>query len=110
MFQSIISTLNRARRLTLPNRKSSKNTKNRRRENVLIEPEKVEPYGADAVKENFPPEAVVFPATTERNARNIKTRQRIPFSRHGARRRRRYTAALFRLTAVSSLHGQNEED
>jgi glycolate oxidase subunit GlcD len=34
-------------------------------ENVLIEPEKVEPYGADAVKEKFPPEAVVFPATTE---------------------------------------------
>ncbi len=33
-------------------------------ENVLVEPEKVEPYGADAVKEKFPPEAVVFPATT----------------------------------------------
>ncbi|MBA3785298.1 MAG: FAD-binding protein [Acidobacteria bacterium] len=34
-------------------------------ENVLVEPEKVEPYGADAVKEKFPPEAVVFPETTE---------------------------------------------
>ncbi|MBA2605841.1 MAG: FAD-binding protein [Acidobacteria bacterium] len=34
-------------------------------ENVLIEPEKVEPYSADAVKEKFPPEAVVFPETTE---------------------------------------------
>ena len=33
-------------------------------ENVLVEPEKVEPYGADAVKEKFPPEAVVFPETT----------------------------------------------
>ncbi|MGC2238747.1 MAG: FAD-linked oxidase C-terminal domain-containing protein [Pyrinomonadaceae bacterium] len=33
-------------------------------ENVLIEPEKVEPYGADAVKEKFPPEAVVFPGST----------------------------------------------
>jgi glycolate oxidase len=33
--------------------------------NVLIEPEKVEPYGADAVKEKFPPEAVVFPESTE---------------------------------------------
>ncbi len=33
-------------------------------ENVLIEPEKVEPYGADAVKEKFPPEAVVFPEST----------------------------------------------
>ncbi len=34
-------------------------------ENVLIEPEKVEPYGADAVKEKFPPEAVVFPESTD---------------------------------------------
>ena len=33
-------------------------------ENVLVEPEKVEPYGADAVKEKFPPEAVVFPQNT----------------------------------------------
>lgn len=33
-------------------------------ENVLVDPEKVEPYGADAVKEKFPPEAVVFPETT----------------------------------------------
>src|SRR5215468_7818313 len=34
-------------------------------ENVVVDPEKVEPYGADAVKEKFPPEAVVFPASTE---------------------------------------------
>jgi glycolate oxidase len=34
-------------------------------ENVLVDPEKVEPYGADAVKEKFPPEAVVFPETTQ---------------------------------------------
>ena len=33
-------------------------------ENVLVDPEKVEPYGADAVKEKFPPEAVVFPEST----------------------------------------------
>jgi glycolate oxidase len=33
-------------------------------ENVVVDPDKVEPYGADAVKEKFPPEAVVFPATT----------------------------------------------
>ncbi|MBP6002410.1 MAG: FAD-binding protein [Pyrinomonadaceae bacterium] len=33
-------------------------------ENVLVDPERVEPYGADAVKEKFPPEAVVFPETT----------------------------------------------
>ena len=31
-------------------------------ENVIVDPEKVEPYGADAVKEKFPPEAVlIFP-------------------------------------------------
>lgn len=34
-------------------------------ENVIVDPDRVEPYGADAVKEKFPPEAVVFPATTE---------------------------------------------
>ncbi len=33
-------------------------------QNVIVDPEKVEPYGADAVKEKFPPEAVVFPETT----------------------------------------------
>lgn len=33
-------------------------------ENIIVEPEQVEPYGADAVKEKFPPEAVVFPANT----------------------------------------------
>ncbi len=32
--------------------------------NIIIDPTRVEPYGADAVKEKFPPEAVVFPATT----------------------------------------------
>ena len=32
--------------------------------NVAVDPERVEPYGADAVKEKFPPEAVVFPETT----------------------------------------------
>ena len=33
-------------------------------ENLVVDPEKVEPYGADAVKEKFPPEAVVFPDST----------------------------------------------
>ena len=33
-------------------------------QNVIIDPEKVEPYAADAVKEKFPPEAVVFPEST----------------------------------------------
>src|SRR5690606_8969724 len=33
-------------------------------ENLIVDPDRVEPYGADAVKEKFPPEAVAFPATT----------------------------------------------
>jgi glycolate dehydrogenase FAD-linked subunit len=33
-------------------------------DNLLLEPDEVEPYGQDAVKEKFPPEAVVFPRTT----------------------------------------------
>lgn len=33
-------------------------------ENVAVDPARVEPYGADAVKEKFPPEAVVFPEST----------------------------------------------
>ncbi|MEO7660373.1 MAG: FAD-linked oxidase C-terminal domain-containing protein [Pyrinomonadaceae bacterium] len=33
-------------------------------ENLIVDPAKVEPYGADAVKEKFPPEAVVFPEST----------------------------------------------
>jgi glycolate oxidase len=34
-------------------------------DNVVVDPDRVEPYGADAVKEKFPPEAVVFPETTQ---------------------------------------------
>lgn len=41
-------------------------------ENVLVAPDKVEPYGADAVKEKFPPEAVVFPENTEQVSRILK--------------------------------------
>ena len=33
-------------------------------DSVIVDPAKVEPYGADAVKEKFPPEAVVFPKST----------------------------------------------
>jgi glycolate oxidase len=29
--------------------------------NIIVDPEKVEAYGADAIKEKFPPEAVLFP-------------------------------------------------
>ena len=41
-------------------------------DNVLVEPDKVEPYGADAVKEKFPPEAVVFPENTEQMVEVLK--------------------------------------
>jgi len=41
-------------------------------ENVLVEPSKVEPYGADAVKEKFPPEAVVFPESTREMTEILK--------------------------------------
>ncbi len=41
-------------------------------ENILIEPEKVEPYGADAVKEKFPPEAVLFPENTQEVSEILK--------------------------------------
>lgn len=33
-------------------------------QNVVVDPNQVEPYAADAVKEKFPPEAVVFPDST----------------------------------------------
>ena len=41
-------------------------------ENVLVDPDKVEPYGADAVKEKFPPEAVVFPENTAQMVEILK--------------------------------------
>jgi glycolate oxidase len=41
-------------------------------ENVLVDPERVEPYGADAVKEKFPPEAVVFPESTQQIVEILK--------------------------------------
>ena len=41
-------------------------------ENVVVDPTKVEPYGADAVKEKFPPEAVVFPESTAQMAAILK--------------------------------------
>src|SRR5215204_3829343 len=48
-------------------------------ENVLVEPEKVEPYGADAVKEKFPPEAVVFPESTAEMCEILKLANRYLF-------------------------------
>lgn len=41
-------------------------------ENVIVDSDRVEPYGADAVKEKFPPEAVVFPQSTDEVAEILK--------------------------------------
>ncbi|HEY9404114.1 MAG TPA: FAD-linked oxidase C-terminal domain-containing protein [Pyrinomonadaceae bacterium] len=41
-------------------------------EHVLVDEEKVEPYAADAVKEKFPPEAVLLPQTTAEVAAILK--------------------------------------
>ncbi len=41
-------------------------------ERVVVDPDRVEPYGADAVKEKFPPEAVVFPESTEQMVAILK--------------------------------------
>src|SRR5690349_11698400 len=41
-------------------------------DNCVVDPTRVEPYGADAVKEKFPPEAVVFPASTAEMVKILK--------------------------------------
>jgi len=41
-------------------------------EHVIVDPEKVEPYGQDAMKEKFPPEAVLFPRTAQEIAAILK--------------------------------------
>ncbi|PYS51908.1 MAG: glycolate oxidase subunit GlcD [Acidobacteria bacterium] len=41
-------------------------------EHVVVDPEKVEPYAQDAVKEKFPPEAVLFPRTALEIAEILK--------------------------------------
>jgi glycolate oxidase len=41
-------------------------------EHVIVDPEKVEPYAQDAVKEKFPPEAVLLPRTAEEIAAILK--------------------------------------
>jgi glycolate oxidase len=48
-------------------------------ENVLVDPEKMEPYGADAVKEKFPPEAVVFPETTTQMSEILRLANEVKF-------------------------------
>jgi glycolate oxidase len=41
-------------------------------EHVLVDPERMEPYAHDAVKEKFPPEAVLLPRSAEEIARVLK--------------------------------------
>jgi glycolate oxidase subunit GlcD len=48
-------------------------------ENLLVDPAKVEPYGADAVKEKFPPEAVVFPESTAQIVEILKLANEVNF-------------------------------
>ncbi|HEY9283292.1 MAG TPA: FAD-linked oxidase C-terminal domain-containing protein [Pyrinomonadaceae bacterium] len=54
-------------------------------ENLLVDPERVEPYAQDAVKEKFPPEAVVFPATADEVSRILRlaNERRFPVTARG---------------------------
>jgi glycolate oxidase len=48
-------------------------------EHIIVDPEKVEPYGQDAVKEKFPPEAVLFPRTTLEIAEILRVANEVGF-------------------------------
>ncbi|HYP00901.1 MAG TPA: FAD-linked oxidase C-terminal domain-containing protein [Pyrinomonadaceae bacterium] len=54
-------------------------------ENVLVDEAKVEPYAADAVKEKFPPEAVLLPQTTAEVAAILRlaNERRFPVTARG---------------------------
>src|SRR5215216_4415329 len=54
-------------------------------EHVLVDAERVEPYGADALKEKFPPEAVVLPATAAQIAEvmRLANERRFPVTARG---------------------------
>ncbi len=54
-------------------------------DNVLIDADKVEPYAQDAVKEKFPPEAVVLPQTTAEIAAimRLANERRFPVTARG---------------------------
>src|SRR5204862_199447 len=54
-------------------------------ENVLVDEERVEPYAADALKEKFPPEAVVLPRTAEEVSAILRlaTERRFPVTARG---------------------------
>jgi glycolate oxidase len=54
-------------------------------EHVLVDPDRMEPYAQDAVKEKFPPEAVLLPLTAEEIARVLKlaNEERFPVTARG---------------------------
>ncbi|HEX8853760.1 MAG TPA: FAD-binding protein, partial [Pyrinomonadaceae bacterium] len=54
-------------------------------EHVLIDDERVEPYASDAVKEKFPPEAVVLPETAEQISQimRLANERRFPVTARG---------------------------
>jgi glycolate oxidase len=54
-------------------------------ENVLVDADKVEPYASDAVKEKFPPEAVLLPRTTAEVSAILKlaNERRFPVTARG---------------------------
>jgi glycolate oxidase len=53
--------------------------------NVAVDPERVEPYAQDAIKEKFPPEAVVFPQTAAEIAAILRlaNERRFPVTARG---------------------------
>src|ERR687884_518213 len=54
-------------------------------ENVLVDAEKVEPYAQDAVKEKFPPEAVLLPRSASEIAAILRlaNEERFPVTARG---------------------------
>jgi glycolate oxidase len=54
-------------------------------ENLIVDAERVEPYAQDAVKEKFPPEAVVFPETAEEVSQILRlaNERRFPVTARG---------------------------
>ncbi|MDT4967246.1 MAG: glycolate oxidase [Acidobacteriota bacterium] len=54
-------------------------------DHVVVDPDKVEPYSQDAIKEKFPPEAVLFPITTQEIAAILRlaNEERFPVTARG---------------------------
>jgi len=77
-----VSFIKGTRRATTP--ASSESVRARLREivgdeNIIVDPERCEPYSQDAVKEKFAPEAVVFPATAQEISSIIKLANEVGF-------------------------------